>query len=161
MSIFFSTMSSPIGQLSFYGDEKYLFGIDFERWQNPRTQWQQAQRNDSAFETVRSQLNEYFAGARRVFDLQLKPSGTDFQNRVWTCLQRIPFGETWSYGELAKSISQPKAVRAVGMANGRNPIPIVIPCHRVIGANGRMVGYGGGLAIKDHLLRLEGLIPVP
>ena len=101
------------------------------------------------------QLAEYFRGHRTRFDLPLAPAGTPFQQAVWTALQAIPYGATVSYGELARRIGRPRAVRAVGAANGQNPIPIVIPCHRVIGADGRLVGFGGGLAVKQHLLRLE------
>lgn len=101
------------------------------------------------------QLKEYLAGKRKDFDLPLAPEGTEFQQAVWNELQKIPFGETRSYGEVAKNIERPKASRAVGMANNRNPIPIFIPCHRVIGANGKLVGYAGGLDVKDRLLKLE------
>lgn len=101
------------------------------------------------------QLNEYFSGKRKEFNLPFSLEGTDFQQAVWKALQEIPFGETRSYGEVAKSIGNPKAARAVGMANNKNPIPIFIPCHRVIGANGKLVGYGGGLNIKEHLLKIE------
>lgn len=105
------------------------------------------------------QLREYFAGARRDFDLPLRPTGTPFQLSVWAELRRIPFGTTISYAELARRIGNPRAVRAVGLANGANPLAIVIPCHRVIGADGRLVGYGGGLGIKEQLLALEGARP--
>jgi len=101
------------------------------------------------------QLNEYLAGKRKNFDLPLAPEGTAFQKAVWNALQKIPYGETCSYGEVAKNIERPKASRAVGMANNRNPIPIFIPCHRVIGANGKLVGYAGGLDVKERLLKLE------
>jgi methylated-DNA-[protein]-cysteine S-methyltransferase len=101
------------------------------------------------------QLTEYFLGNRKEFKLPLFPEGTEFQNKVWMALQDIPFGETRSYGEIAKTIGNSKAARAVGMANNRNPIPIFIPCHRVIGANGSLVGYGGGLKIKEYLLTVE------
>jgi methylated-DNA-[protein]-cysteine S-methyltransferase len=101
------------------------------------------------------QLNEYFDGKRSSFDLQLQPQGTEFQNKVWKALIEIPFGETRSYGEIAKIIGNEKASRAVGMANNKNPIPIIVPCHRVIGANGKLVGYAGGLDIKEMLLNLE------
>ena len=101
------------------------------------------------------QLNEYFDGKRISFDLQLQPQGTEFQNKVWKALMEIPFGETRSYGEIAKIIGNEKASRAVGMANNKNPIPIIVPCHRVIGANGKLVGYAGGLDIKEMLLNLE------
>lgn len=101
------------------------------------------------------QLNEYFTGSRKSFDLPLAPQGTTFQQKVWNALKAIPYGETRSYGEIAKSIQQPKAARAVGMANNRNPIALVIPCHRVIGANGKLVGYAGGLEVKEKLLNIE------
>ena len=103
------------------------------------------------------QLTEYFSGRRREFDLPLAPAGTEFQRAVWTALRAIPYGETISYGELARRLGRPRAARAVGTANGRNPIPIVIPCHRVVGADGSLVGYGGGLDIKRRLLELEGV----
>ncbi len=101
------------------------------------------------------QLEEYFEGKRYFFDLPLDPTGTEFQKKVWGALKEIPFGETKSYGEIAKIIGNEKASRAVGMANNKNPIPIIIPCHRVIGANGKLVGYAGGLGIKEMLLNIE------
>ena len=101
------------------------------------------------------QLNEYLDGKRSSFDLMLEPTGTEFQNKVWNALKEIPFGETRSYGEIAKIIGNEKAARAVGMANNKNPIPIIVPCHRVIGTNGKLVGYAGGLDIKERLLNLE------
>lgn len=101
------------------------------------------------------QLNEYFEGKRNIFDLQLAPEGTEFQKKVWNALREIPFGETKSYGEIAKLIGNEKASRAVGMANNKNPIMIVIPCHRVIGANGKLVGYAAGVEVKEMLLNLE------
>jgi methylated-DNA-[protein]-cysteine S-methyltransferase len=102
-----------------------------------------------------SQLRAYFAGDLREFDLPLEPEGTAFQQRVWKELLKIPYGETWSYMEVARHIGAPSAVRAVGAANGANPIPIIVPCHRVIGASGKLVGYGGGLNLKRRLLALE------
>jgi len=107
---------------------------------------------------TKQQLDEYFARKRRDFDLPLAPQGTDFQVTVWNALCTIPYGETNSYGQIAAQVDKPKAARAVGGANNRNPIAIIIPCHRVIGANGAMVGYRGGLDIKEHLLKLEGII---
>lgn len=104
---------------------------------------------------AKTQLQEYFSGRRKNFDLPLKPSGTAFQQAVWQALCSIPYGETRSYKDIASQIGNQKACRAVGMANNRNPIAIVVPCHRVIGANGKMVGYAGGLAVKEHLLQLE------
>jgi len=103
-----------------------------------------------------AQLNEYFAQKRRIFDLRLKPNGTAFQQKVWNALRTIPYGQTISYGELAQRIGSPAAVRAVGAANGANPIPIIVPCHRVIGADGSLTGFGGGLELKEALLKLEG-----
>jgi methylated-DNA-[protein]-cysteine S-methyltransferase len=106
-------------------------------------------------ETAR-QLEEYFAGTRKIFTVKLDFAGTDFQRKVWHALLTIPFGETRSYGQIAKQIGQPNAVRAVGAANGQNPIPIIAPCHRVIGSTGKLTGFGGGLPLKAHLLALEG-----
>jgi methylated-DNA-[protein]-cysteine S-methyltransferase len=112
-------------------------------------------RDDNAFAAVRRQLEEYFAGERRVFDLPVAPPGTPFQQRVWTELQRIGYGETISYAELAARIGRPTAIRAAGAANGANPVSIIIPCHRVIGSDGSLTGYGGGLEAKRRLLELE------
>lgn len=105
------------------------------------------------------QLSEYLKGERKEFDLPLNPKGTDFQKRVWRALCDIPYGETRSYKQIAKAVGNSKAVRAVGMANNRNPITIVVPCHRVIGADGKLMGYGGGLEMKEFLLRLEKSLP--
>lgn len=104
---------------------------------------------------AKRQLTEYFQGKRKDFDLPLETKGTAFQKSVWEALRIIPYGETWSYKQVAEAVNSPKAYRAVGMANNKNPISIIIPCHRVIGANGKMVGYGGGLHIKEYLLNLE------
>lgn len=103
----------------------------------------------------KKQLEEYFAGKRKIFDLPLAPKGTEFQQKVWKALQEIPYGETRTYGEIAAAIGNPKAARAVGMANNKNPIGIIIPCHRVVGANGKLVGYAGGMEKKEFLLELE------
>jgi methylated-DNA-[protein]-cysteine S-methyltransferase len=111
--------------------------------------------NEEPFENVRHQLAEYFAGERKDFDLPLSLAGTEFQVAVLDALQTIPYGETTSYGAIAKQIGRPRAVRAVGAANGRNPIPIIVPCHRVIGSSGDLTGFGGGLDTKAALLRLE------
>ena len=111
--------------------------------------------DDAVLRGVRDQLGEYFAGRRRLFDIPLALEGTPFQQRVWNALCEIPYGETISYGELARRIGHPSAVRAVGLANGSNPIAIIVPCHRVIGANGTLTGYGGGLPTKARLLDLE------
>jgi len=111
--------------------------------------------NEKPFAVARQQLTEYFAGERREFDLPLKLDGTEFQMSVLRALQQIPYGETTSYAEIAERVGRPKAVRAVGAANGRNPIPIIVPCHRVIGSHGDLTGFGGGLDTKEALLRLE------
>ena len=111
--------------------------------------------SEKPFADARKQLSAYFAGERKSFDLNLKPGGTEFQLQVLEELQKIPYGTTMSYGDIAKRIGRPKAVRAVGAANGRNPLPIVIPCHRVIGSTGDMTGFGGGIPTKEALLRLE------
>lgn len=114
------------------------------------------QDSDALLQDVSRQLTEYFAGRRRTFDAQLDLHGTPFQQRVWEALLRIPYGETWSYAGLANHLGVPKAFRAVGSANGRNPVPIIVPCHRVIQTGGALGGYGGGLPLKRFLLRLEG-----
>jgi methylated-DNA-[protein]-cysteine S-methyltransferase len=110
------------------------------------------------FLQLRQELGEYFAGARKNFTVKLAPEGTEFQRAAWKALTKIPFGQTRSYGEQAAAIGNPKAVRAIGAANGRNPIAIVVPCHRVIGANGTLTGYAGGLDKKEFLLKLEGIL---
>ena len=127
-------------------------GVGADLQVGPSPDWNH---DDAGFGDVVSQLGEYFEGRRRQFDLPLAPAGTPFQQRVWSALLDIPYGETISYGELASRIGQKSASRAVGLANGSNPLPIVIPCHRVIGANGKLTGYGGGLPIKERLLAHE------
>lgn len=112
-------------------------------------------RNGAVLDEAERQLNEYFSGERREFDLPLRPQGTEFQLADWAALCEVPYGETASYGDIARRIGRPKAFRAVGMANHNNPISIIIPCHRVIGSNGKLTGYGGGLEIKQKLLELE------
>ena len=144
---------SPVGPLTLMSNGKALTHCEFE---NPRYPFEEAPRGDDAIiAKARKQLDAYFAGKLRGFDLPLAPQGTDFQQRVWKALLKIPYGATRSYGQQALAIGSPKAVRAVGLANGRNPIAIIIPCHRVIGANGSLTGYGGGMARKQLLLDLE------
>ena len=148
-------MESAIGPLLLAGDDEGLRYLLFAKGRDrarPKPEWVPDPRR--LREPVR-QLTAYFAGRLRAFDLTLAPQGTAFQSAVWHELQRIPYGETLSYGELARRLGNPKAVRAVGLANGSNPISIVIPCHRVIGSNGSLVGYGGGLPVKQALLALE------
>lgn len=157
MTYVYKTMASPIGVLTLVASEKGLAGV---LWDNdepararlsPRTM---APDNPILVQTE-AQLTEYFAGTRRSFTVPLDAVGTPFQQRVWKALLAIPFGETRSYGQLAEDIGSPNAVRAVGAANGRNPISIITPCHRVIGATGKLTGFGGGLDVKAYLLKLE------
>jgi len=146
---------SPIGPLLLVGAGNALSAVGLPSGRDtfePRADWVETAAPFA--ETIR-QLDAYFAGALRRFDLPLAPEGTPFQQRVWRALVDIPYGETVSYAELARRIGRPAAVRAVGAANGQNPLAIVIPCHRVIGSDGRLVGYGGGLAVKAALLELE------
>ncbi len=151
----YTQIESPLGSLLLAADEVGLREILFVNGRHParpEPSWKEDRAVHS--ETIR-QLQAYFAGELESFDLQLAPEGTPFQLGVWRTLCEIPFGQTISYGELASRIGNPKASRAVGLANGSNPIPIVIPCHRVIGSNGKLTGYGGGLPIKEKLLALE------
>lgn len=150
---------SPVGKLTLTSNGAALTAIEFE---NPRYPLPaQPRGNDKITDAARRQLDRYFAGKLRVFDLALAPQGTPFQQQVWAALLKIPYGGTRSYGQQASVIGKPAAVRAVGLANGRNPISIVIPCHRVIGADGSLTGYGGGMARKQQLLDLEGArIPI-
>ncbi len=146
-------IDSPLGRLLVCSDGRALTGLYTPGHQRqPDTDWVEAL---APFDAVCAQLAEYFAGVRQTFDLPLHLAGTLFQQRVWRQLERIPFGETISYAELARRIGQPTASRAVGHANGRNPVSIIVPCHRVIGADGKLTGYGGGLECKERLLGLE------
>ena len=143
-------ISSPIGPIGIESADDAITQIVFRAKGESRN----LSRGDIAHEAHR-QLDEYFGGRRTTFELPLAPRGTAFQQDVWSALRRIPYGDTVSYAELAKTIGRPAAVRAVGAANGQNPIPIVIPCHRVIGTDGKLVGFGGGLDAKRYLLGLE------
>lgn len=148
-------IDSPIGPLMLAGSGGVLEVLAFQvgsRAQGPAAAWTHS---PDAFPAVRAELARYFAGTLREFRSPVAPAGTEFQRRVWRELRRIPYGETISYLELARRIGNEKAVRAVGLANGANPLPVIVPCHRVIGSNGRLVGFGGGLAIKRVLLDLE------
>ncbi len=151
MENYVTEFESPIGRLQLRGTDSALTGVFME----PHPTCADALRDGAPLRDARQQLEEYFTGERREFSLVLKAEGTDFQRRVWAALSEIPFGKTISYGELARRIGNPRAVRAVGLANGRNPISIVVPCHRVIGADGSLTGYGGGLERKRFLLALE------
>ena len=153
--MFYSLLKTPIGELLIAGDKNGVTLINFptgRRKQQPDPDWIYDKR---CFAAVENQLLEYFAGKRRQFDIPLRPTGTIFQLQVWHALCTIPYGQTTCYSAIAESIGKPTAARAVGAANGRNPLPILIPCHRVIGKNGHLTGFGGGLDIKSALLKLE------
>lgn len=154
MTTHYTTMPSPVGDLTLTGTAKGLTGcwFDTDRHVQDRSSWR---RDDAALSGVRQQLEEYFAGQRQSFELPLAAQGTAFQQQVWAALCAIPFGETRSYGRQAEMIGNARAVRAVGLANGRNPIGIIVPCHRVIGASGALTGYAGGLERKRWLLAHE------
>jgi len=151
---------SPIGPLLLAGDGEALHVLGFSsgpRAVGPHPGWR---RDGASFTAVRAQLDAYFAGELRRFELKLAPHGTAFQIRVWWALADIPYGETRSYGDMARGVGEPvSASRAVGAANGANPLPIILPCHRVIGADGSLTGFGGGLPTKRFLLKLEGALP--
>jgi len=158
----YTTIDSPIGGLLLAGDGRSLHHLAFQRGRRPLAISPSWERRDHAFDDVVAQLREYFDGRRRTFDVPLELAGNPFEQRVWGALRRIPYGETVSYGQIAAEIGQPTAARAVGLANGRNPVAVIVPCHRVIGANGTLTGYGGGLERKQFLLDLEaGVLPLP
>jgi methylated-DNA-[protein]-cysteine S-methyltransferase len=151
----YTTIASPIGELLLVGDGSTLSGLYMQDGRKPKRVapgWTEAA---ASFADVRAQLEEYFAGERTSFDVSLAPQGAPFELEVWRALEQIPYGETVSYGEIARRVGQPTAARAVGTANGRNPIAVIVPCHRVIGADGSLTGYGGGLERKRLLLELE------
>ena len=153
--MYYCYLDTPIGELLLAGDEDALMLVSFPEGsmrRDPEPDWIY---NEKPFAAARQQLSEYFAGDRREFDLPVRLNGTEFQMSVLHALRDIPYGETTSYSDIAERIGRPKAVRAVGAANGRNPIPIIVPCHRVIGSHGDLTGFGGGLDTKEALLRLE------
>jgi methylated-DNA-[protein]-cysteine S-methyltransferase len=151
----YSYIESPIGQIFVQGDEHFVTGLFMPKHRHWRGPDPTLRRSDAMLARVREQLAEYFAGVRREFDMPVKLAGTPFQQRVWQELVNIPFGATITYAELAQRVGKPTATRAVGAANGRNPVSIIVPCHRVIGANGKLTGYGGGLDRKEWLLAWE------
>jgi methylated-DNA-[protein]-cysteine S-methyltransferase len=157
LRIWYTIMDSPFGPVCVAGTKAGLLRVDFQRGNRPvclAAAWQE----DAGFlRNAIHQLQEYFQGQRQSFSLPLAPPGTPFQQRVWQELQRIPFGTTLTYRELAQRLGMPQAARAVGHANGRNPLAIVIPCHRLIGSNGQLRGYAGGIALKQRLLQHEGI----
>lgn len=155
MTTYYTYFDSSLCRIFIQSDGEFVTGLympNHKHWQGLDASWQQS---EAPFKQVRQQLTEYFAGERQEFDIPTKSTGTPFQLRVWQELSRIPFGVTITYAELAQRVGNPSASRAVGNANGRNPISIIVPCHRVIGANGKLTGYGGGLDKKEWLLDWE------
>lgn len=154
-TLFYTTLGSPIGELLLLGDDRALHGLYMQQGRRPKRIAPGWRRLAAPFGAVIAQLEDYFAGRPVTFDVPLRLRGTAFELRVWRALQEIPYGETASYGEVARTIGEPSAARAVGLANARNPIAVIVPCHRVIGADGSLTGYGGGLERKRLLLELE------
>ena len=155
MTTLYTTFDTPLGQLLLVGDGQALHGLYMQEGRTAiavRGEWT---RDDDAFAAAREQLDEYLAGRRTEFDVSLEMEGSPFQRSVWRALLDIPYGETISYGELARRVGPPATPRNVGATNGRNPISVIVPCHRVIGADGSLTGYGGGLERKRLLLELE------
>jgi len=157
MTINYQYFKSPIGQLRLVSNGSSLTAIEFEHRQQGKPEGEPFA--DQVLEQCARQLDQYFSGQRRVFDLPLAAVGTDFQREVWGALRDIPYGTSCSYADIARVIGRPKAVRAVGTANGRNPLPVVVPCHRVVGKDGSLTGFAGGLELKRQLLELEGALP--
>lgn len=151
----FTMMESPLGEILLAGNEQGLTQAAFQAGKSPLLPGPDWRWDDAFWKTAVSQLTAYFAGELQTFDLPLAPKGTPFQQEVWAYLQTIPYGRTTTYGTIALELGNPNASRAVGAANGRNPIAIIIPCHRVIGSDGKLTGYAGGLKVKEALLRLE------
>ena len=150
-----TVMDSPVGRLTLVATDGVLCGLYMDEQRHRPRQEVFGPRDDTHSHDAIEQLNAYFAGDLKEFDLELAMNGTEFQRRVWTELREIPYGETVSYGELAQRMGRPSASRAVGLANGKNPIGIIVPCHRVIGSTGSLTGYGGGLPRKRYLLSFE------
>ncbi len=155
---YFTVMNSELGKITLQANDVGLLGAWFETQTTQPDGLGTEQPDHKHLLQAVKQLEEYFAGKRTTFDVAIAAEGTDFQKSVWKGLQKIPMGETWSYQDLAEHINNPKAVRAVGLANGKNPISIIVPCHRVIGKNGKLTGYAGGVERKEWLLKHEGIV---
>lgn len=153
---YYKTIKSPIGKITLVATDSHLLAL-YVGSEEAMLVDQSRKNNDHALLLkAEAQLNEYFAGKRTSFDLPLSPAGTEFQNKAWKALTKIPYGKVWSYGDQAKYLKAPSAQRAVGGANGKNPLPVIIPCHRVIGSSGKLTGFSGGMEMKVFLLKLEG-----
>ena len=161
LTLYYSRMSSPIGPLVIGVSDKGLAIIEWDRGDFPKgrlartADWQESEERTAV---ARRELREYFAGKRRIFDVTLDLHGTEFQKKCWRALLKIPYGETRTYAQIAKAVGNPRGFRAVGMANHDNPVPIIVPCHRVLASDGTLGGYGGGLDMKRKLLELEGAL---
>jgi methylated-DNA-[protein]-cysteine S-methyltransferase len=153
--VYYDFLDAPFGRLLLVLDGQGLRRVHFERGRHPLEIDPEWERGPGALHEARVQLKAYFDGRLREFDLPMAPQGTEFQQQVWLELLRIPYGATATYGEIARRVGDPQAMRAVGAANGQNPLAIVVPCHRVVGSNGSLTGYGGGLPVKRFLLDLE------
>lgn len=157
-TVYYSSFNSPVGELLLVGDGNFLHSVSLKSSKKALRVKSDWIKSDRKFAKAKKQISEYFKGKRKRFDLKIKfTNGTLFQKKVWTVLNKIPYGKTWSYQDIASKIGDKKAVRAVGSANGKNPFPIIIPCHRVIGKNGTLTGYSGGLKNKKLLLNLENI----
>lgn len=152
----YKIIKSPIGKITLIASEDALVALYVNDEKMPKKDF--AKKNDThkILNLAEHQLNEYFEGRRKNFELPLNPEGTQFQNKAWKALSKIPYGEVWSYGQQAAFLKSPNGQRAVGGANGKNPIPVIIPCHRVIGSTGKLTGFSGGMDMKVYLLKLEG-----
>ncbi|KAB0470296.1 methylated-DNA--[protein]-cysteine S-methyltransferase [Vibrio sp. IB15] len=153
----FTYYDSPLGTVTLQANEQGLLGVWFETHTTKPEDLGTQEDSFPIFQSVKDQLDRYFAGEAVQFDVPIAAKGTPFQQSVWHALTTIPYGETWSYAQLADAIGNPKAVRAVGLANGKNPVSVIIPCHRVIGKNGKLTGYAGGVERKQRLLAIEGI----
>lgn len=155
MNTSYTTFESPLGQMTIQANDIGLLGVWFETQTTQPKELGKKEPNHPILVLTIKQLRDYFSQRSKTFDLPLAAKGTVFQQQVWQALMTIPFGETWTYQQLAEAIGNPKAVRAVGLANGKNPISVIVPCHRVIGKKGKLTGYAGGLERKAELLKLE------
>ena len=157
MANLFTYYDSPLGTVTLQANEQGLLGVWFETYTTKPEDLGTQEDSFPVFQSVKEQLDRYFAGEAVQFDVPIAATGTPFQQSVWHALTTIPYGETWSYAQLADAIGNPKAVRAVGLANGKNPVSVIVPCHRVIGKNGKLTGYAGGIERKQRLLAIEGI----